>query len=119
MVPASYGSSKIARCDSHYCLADQGVSHHIPRMNLSSHPPDQFRKACMILAATLILPALANAGTDNGNGNGGQNNGNQNGRNHAPVPVVPEANAVWVLVPFLGAVLLFSARRLFRGKVTG
>ena len=34
------------------------------------------------------------------------------------VPVVPEANAGWVLVPFFGAVLLFSARQLLRGKVT-
>jgi hypothetical protein len=66
----------------------------------------------------LILPALAYAdkgnGTDNGKGNDGQNNGNQKGRDK--VPVVPEANAGWVLVPFFGAVLLFSARQLFRAK---
>jgi hypothetical protein len=34
------------------------------------------------------------------------------------VLVVPEANAGWVLVPFFGAVLLFSARQLFRAKGT-
>ena len=33
-----------------------------------------------------------------------------------PVPVVPEANAGWVLVPFFGAVLVFSSRQLFRAK---
>ena len=40
-------------------------------------------KACVVLAATLILPVLANAGTDNGKGNDRQNNGNQNGRDQA------------------------------------
>ena len=76
------------------------------------------RKACALVAVTLILPALAHAGSDNGKGNGGQNNGNQKGRDRGGVPVVPEANAGWVLVPFFGAVLFFSARHLFRGKVT-
>jgi hypothetical protein len=33
------------------------------------------------------------------------------------ISAVPETNAGWVLVPFFGAVLLFSARHLFRGKV--
>ncbi|MEA3206351.1 MAG: hypothetical protein QOG92_2050 [Verrucomicrobiota bacterium] len=32
------------------------------------------------VAAALILPALAQAGTDKGKGNGGENNGNQYGR---------------------------------------
>jgi hypothetical protein len=75
---------------------------------------NHLRKLCALVAAALILPALAYAGTDNGKGNDGQNNGNQNGRDK--VPVVPEANAGWVLVPFFGAVLLFSARQLFRAK---
>jgi hypothetical protein len=76
------------------------------------------KKLCALVAATLI-PVLSYAGTDNGNGNGGQNNGNQNGHNkggNLPVPAVPEANAGWVLIPFFGAVLLFSARQLFRAK---
>jgi len=62
----------------------------------------------------LILPALAYAGTDNGKGNDGKNNGNQNGhdKGNPPVPVVPEANAAWVLIPFFGAVLLYSWRQL-------
>jgi hypothetical protein len=76
---------------------------------------NSLRNLCAIAAITLILPALAYAGKDNGNGNGGVNNGNQNGHK---VPVVPEANAGWVLVTFLGVILLFSARRLFREKVT-
>jgi len=70
-------------------------------------------RACALAAAMLILPALAYAGTDNGKGNGGQNNGNQYGRN---IPVVPEANTGIVLIPFFGAILLFSAYRLFRAK---
>ena len=73
------------------------------------------RKACALVAATLILPALAHAGTDNGKGSDGQNNGKQNGQN---VPVVPEANPAWVLVPFFGAVLLFSSRYLFRARAS-
>jgi hypothetical protein len=78
---------------------------------------NHLRKAFALVAATLILPALAFAGTDNGKGNGGENNGNQNGRDH--FPVVPEVNVGWVLVPFVGAVLFFSARQLFRDKATG
>jgi hypothetical protein len=75
---------------------------------------DRVGKVCVLLAATLILPVLAYAGTDNGKGNNGQNIGKQNG--HDNIPVVPEANAVWVLVPFFGAVLLYSWRRLSRAK---
>ena len=63
----------------------------------------------------MILPALAYAGTDNGKGNDGQNNGKQNGHK---IPVVPEANPGWVLVPFFGAVLLFSSRYIFRAKAS-
>ena len=69
----------------------------------------RLHKVCALLAATLILPALAYAGQNN-------QGGNQGGNNQGGIPVVPEANAGWVLVPFFGAVLLFSARHLFRGK---
>jgi hypothetical protein len=34
-------------------------------------------KTFAVVAASLILPGLALAGTDNGQGNNGQNNGNQ------------------------------------------
>ena len=33
-----------------------------------------------------------------------------------PIPVVPEAKAGWVLIPFVGAVLIFSWRQLSRAK---
>jgi hypothetical protein len=65
-------------------------------------------KVCALLAATLVLPALASA-----NPNGTNQNGNP--QNVSPVP---EANAGWVLIPFFGAVLFFSARQLLRGKAT-
>ena len=73
-------------------------------------------KICAVLAFTFILPMLGYAGTDNGTGKGGQNNGKQNGHDNDKIPVAPEANVAWVLVPFFGAVLLFSARQLFRPK---
>ncbi len=78
------------------------------------------RKICALVAATLILPGLAQAGTDNGKGSCGQNSGNQFGRDKGDpgVSSVPEANTAWVLVPFMGAVLLFSARHFFPGKAT-
>jgi hypothetical protein len=89
---------------------------------MSSFPShDHLRKVCALSAAALILPVLAFAGTDNGQGNNGQNNGNQYGKgknDDPPVSAVPEANAGWVLIPFFGIVLLFSARQLFRGKAT-
>ena len=37
-------------------------------------------KIFAVVAASLMLPGLALAGTDNGKGNNGQNNGNQNGK---------------------------------------
>jgi hypothetical protein len=39
-----------------------------------------------------------------------------NGHEDKHIPVVPEANAAWVLAPFFGAVLLFSWRQLSRAK---
>ena len=94
-------------------------------MKNSKYPlHNHFRKVCALVAASLILPALAYADRDNdkdnhwradndehhGRGDNDKHQGNQQ------VPVVPEANAGWVLVPFIGAVLLFSARKLFREK---
>ena len=51
-------------------------------------------KICALVAATLILPALAYAGTDNGKGNNGQNNLNQYGKdnNDPSISAVTEAN---------------------------
>jgi hypothetical protein len=75
------------------------------------------RKIFALVAATLILPALAHAGTDNGiKGNDGQNNGNQYGKDKGGPVVsnVPEANTAIVLIPFLGAVLVVGSMHLWR-----
>jgi hypothetical protein len=69
-------------------------------------------KTCALVAATLILPALAYAQSQNGTT---QNGTKQNGTKQN-VPVVPEVNTAWVLVPFLGGVLLYSWRRLSKAK---
>ncbi len=78
-------------------------------------------KIFAVVAASLMLPGLALAGTDKGKGKGndGQNNGNQNGKtkNGDPsVSSVPEANPVIVLIPFVGAVLLVSSLQLLRRR---
>jgi hypothetical protein len=87
------------------------------RIDTDVFPHNHLRKICALVAASLILPALAYAGTDNGKGNDGQNNGNQYGKtkNGDPgVSSVPEANPAIVLIPFVGAVLLFSSLQLLR-----
>jgi hypothetical protein len=74
-------------------------------------------KTFAVVAASLILPGLALAGTDNGRGNNGQNNGNQYGKTKNGDPSfssVPEANPAIVLIPFVGAVLLVSSLQLLR-----
>jgi hypothetical protein len=78
-------------------------------------------KICALTAFSVILPALAHAGTDHGNGNNGQNNGNQYGKGNdknPPMVSTPEANTGMVLIPFVGAVLLFSSLHLLRAKAT-
>ena len=92
---------------------------------ISFRPRDHFRKVYALVAASLILPALAYADRDNDKDNhwradndehhGRGDNDKRHGDPH--VSAVPEANAGWVLIPFFGAVLLFSARNLFREKV--
>ena len=80
----------------------------------------QLRELCAVVAASLILPALAYADHDNDrsihwrndNENHGRDNDDRHG--HPQISAVPEASAGWVLVPFIGAVLLFSTRKLFR-----
>jgi hypothetical protein len=76
-------------------------------------------KICAVVAASLILPGLALAGTDHGKGNDGGNNGNQNGKNKGGDPSVssvPEFNPAIVLIPFVGAVLLVSSLQLLRRR---
>ena len=80
------------------------------------------RLVCALLATTLLLPALAFADHDNGKGNKGEKDDKgDNGKGKDPgdkdIPVVPEANAGWVLLPFFGAVLLFSSRRFLSAKL--
>ena len=83
-------------------------------MKNSKYP---LHRICALVAASLILPALAYADRDNDKDNRGR--GDNDERHGNPrISAVPEANAGWVLVPFFGAILLFSARHLFRGKVT-
>ena len=76
----------------------------------------QLSKILAVVAASLILPGLTLAGTDNGKGNDGQNKGNQNGKGDPKVSSVPEANPGIVLIPFVGAVLLVSWLQLSRMK---
>ena len=61
-------------------------------------------KVCALVAATSLLPLLAYADKD------------RDDRKHQKDPVVPEVNAAWVLVPFVGAVLLLSLRRFPEAK---
>ncbi|HXL08959.1 MAG TPA: hypothetical protein VN966_01940 [Candidatus Bathyarchaeia archaeon] len=80
---------------------------------------NHIHKIFAVVAASLILPGLALAGTDHGKGNDGQNNGNQNGKtkNGDPgVSSVPEANPGIVLLPFVGVVLLVSSLQLLRHR---
>jgi hypothetical protein len=72
------------------------------------------RKIFALLAAILIFPALAYAGHDNDKGNNGENNGRGNDKKgQGSIPAVPEANTGIVLIPFVGAALLFSSLQLF------
>ena len=79
-------------------------------------------KVCALVTASMILPALAYADHDNGKWNKGDkdehrwNDHDTDKGRDKEAPAVPETNAGWVLVPFLGAVLLFSARELFRPR---
>ena len=85
------------------------------------------RKMYIIVAASLILPALAHAkDIDWGKGDKGDkgeksdkdDRGGKGEKGDPRVSSVPEANTVWVLLPFVGAVLLFSTRQLFLKKAT-
>ena len=91
---------------------------HFPQLK------SRIRTLSAVVAASIALPALAYANHDNDKGNhwsadNDENHGRDNDKRHGDphVSAVPEANAGWVLIPFFGAVLLFSARHLFRGKV--
>ena len=87
------------------------------------------RQICALVAASLILPALAHAKDiqwdkwdedvqrdKRDKGDEGEKGGRceKGGKGDPRVSAVPEANTVWVLVPFMGAVLLYSARDFIR-----
>jgi hypothetical protein len=84
----------------------------------SFHHP---RKICALVAAISILPALAYAKDiqwDKGDKGEKNDKGGRGEKGDPRVSTVPEANTAWVLLPFVGAVLLFSARHLFPKKAT-
>lgn len=82
------------------------------------------RKILIIAAASLILPALTHAkdidwGKDDKGEKGEKGDKGGKGNKGDPrVSSVPEPNTAWVLLPFVGAVLLFSTRQLFLKKAT-
>jgi hypothetical protein len=80
---------------------------------ISSRIP--FRKVCALVTAALVLPALAYADKPDKPDKGDKGHKD---KGDPTVSSVPEANAGWVLLPFLGIVLVFSARQLFRAKAT-
>ena len=75
-----------------------------------------FRKVCALVTAALVLPALAYA--DKGDKGDKGDKSEHKGKGDPKVSSVPEANAGWVLIPFLGLVLVFSARQFFPKKAT-
>jgi hypothetical protein len=77
---------------------------------IDSRLHNNVRKISALLAAILILPTLALAGNGQG-GNGQGQNGNGQGSMWAP-----EANTGIVLIPFVGAVMVFSAVQFLRAR---
>ena len=94
-------------------------------MKSAAQLKSRVRTLSAVVATSIALPALAYADHDNDRGNHWRADNdehyargdNDKHQGNQQIPVVPEANAGWVLIPFLGAVLLFSARNLFRGNV--
>jgi hypothetical protein len=84
----------------------------------------QLRKIFIIVAAGLMLPAITHAkDIDWGKGDKGEKSdkddrGGKGEKGDPRVSSVPEPSTAWVLLPFVGAVLLFSTRKLFLKKAT-
>ena len=77
------------------------------------------RNVCALVVASLILPALAHADHDNDKDSYRGNHWRGDNDEHHGDPrisAVPEVNAGIVLIPFVGAVLLFSSLQLLRRK---
>jgi hypothetical protein len=66
-------------------------------------------KVCALVVTTSLLPLLAYADKDKDKGKEDKDRDDRH-------PVVPQVNAAWVLVPFVGAVLLLSWRRFSEAK---
>jgi hypothetical protein len=77
---------------------------------------NHLRKVCALVALTLILPGLAYADRDNNKDDHGRADNDRGGERHGDprVSSVPEANTVWVLIPFMGAVLVVGSMSLWR-----
>jgi hypothetical protein len=76
---------------------------------------NQILKTFAVVAASLMLPGLALAGTDKGKDKDGPDNGKQHGKDPG-ISSVPETNPVIVLIPFVGAVVLVSSLQLLRRR---
>ena len=95
-------------------------------MNFKNHPQLKTcgRNLCAVVAISIALPALAHAKDiqwNKGDKDEKWEKGDKGGKGDKDDPrisTVPEANTGWVLLPFVGAVLLFSARHLFPRKAT-
>ena len=95
-------------------------------MKFKNYPRCGIRNLCAAVAISMALPALTHAkDIDWGKGDKGDkgeksdkdDKGSRGEKEGDPrVSSVPEANTAWVLLPFVGAVLFFSARHLFPGK---
>ena len=74
-----------------------------------------------LIAVVVVIPAgvylshLADHAGDN-KGTGEQHTTMTTNRGDATISAVPEANPAIVLLPFVGAVLVFSSRHLFGAK---
>jgi hypothetical protein len=83
-------------------------------------------KVLALGSAVLVIPILAFVGHGIGSGDNGKNPGNGNGNGkgdgdgnehgNPPVSTVPEANSALVLIPFFGAVILFSSLHVLGAK---
>ena len=71
---------------------------------------NQSAKIAALVVASVVLPLVAYLGFSGQNNK--QNGQGQNLDSQGNVPVVPEANPVWVLVPIFGAVPFLSSRQL-------
>jgi hypothetical protein len=72
-------------------------------------------KVLALGSAVLVIPILAILGHGFGNGDD-KNPGNGKDHGSPPFSTVPEANSALVLIPFFGAVVLFSSLHVMRAK---